>query len=58
MTDPNYLKATSRKVAARIRQYANPDPMTNRYIQFNTLAAPAIPFGILLSAPPDEERLP
>ena len=58
MSNPNYLKATSPKVAARIRQYANPNPQTNRYILFNTLAAPVIPFGMLLSAPSDEERLP
>ncbi|HKV00431.1 MAG TPA: hypothetical protein VJR58_34340 [Vineibacter sp.] len=58
MTDPNYLKSTAPEVAAQIREYANPNPRTNRYIQFNTLAAPAIPFGMLLSMPPDEERLP
>ncbi|TWT11705.1 hypothetical protein [Reyranella sp. CPCC 100927] len=58
MANPNYLKATAPKVAARIRAYANPNPATNRYIQFNSLAAPALAFGMLLPAVLDEERQP
>lgn len=59
MADPNYLKTVAPDVAARVRQYANPNPQTNRYVQFNTLAAPAIPFGMLLpSILNEEERLP
>ncbi len=58
MADPNYLKTTAPKVAARIRKHANPNLRTNRYIQFNTLAAPAIPFGMLMPAILEEERLP
>jgi len=58
MADPNYLKTVAPGVAARIRQHANPNPRSNRYIQFNTLAAPAIPFGMLLPSILDEERLP
>jgi len=58
MTNPNYLKTTAPRVAQRIRKHANPNPWTNRYIQFNTLAAPAIPLGMLLPSILDEERQP
>ena len=36
--DPNFIKSDFPKVAARIRQWANENPRTNRVIQFNTLA--------------------
>ncbi len=58
MSDPNYLKTTSPKVAARIRKYVNPNPEINPYIQFNSLAAPVLPFGMLLHSMLDEERQP
>ena len=48
MADPNYLKSVAPKVAARIREYANPNPLTNRAIQFNSALPAAASFGALM----------
>jgi hypothetical protein len=40
MTSPNYIKTIAPKTAARIREYANRNPRTNRTIQFNSGGAP------------------
>jgi len=46
MVDPNYLKTVAPKTAARIRQYANDNPLISRVIQFNQMAPLAAPLGV------------
>ncbi|TXL80461.1 ImmA/IrrE family metallo-endopeptidase [Vineibacter terrae] len=58
IADPNYLKTVAPKTAARIRDHVNPHPALSRFIQFNSLATPAIPFGMLMPSILDEERQP
>jgi hypothetical protein len=45
-TNPNYLKTVAPKTAAAIRAAVNPNPLLNKYIQFNSLA-PAAGAGLL-----------
>lgn len=45
--DPNYIKTVAPRVAARIREYANPNPNLNKHIQFNSLAAALAPVGLV-----------
>ncbi len=58
MTDPNYLKTVAPEVAARTRKYANPNPLTSRTIQFNSMLLPlaAGGFGTLMPPVFGEER--
>ncbi|POR52394.1 hypothetical protein CYD53_10559, partial [Bosea psychrotolerans] len=61
MADPNYLKTVAPKTAARIREYANPNPKFNRTIQFNAIAAPAAGLaasGAVLAGSDDAKAAP
>ncbi|POR52392.1 hypothetical protein CYD53_10557, partial [Bosea psychrotolerans] len=61
MADPNYLKTVAPKTAARIREYANPNPTFNRTIQFNAIAAPAAGLaasGAVLAGSDDAKAAP
>lgn len=46
-TNPNYIKTIAPKTAAAIRAAVNPNPLLNKTIQFNSLAAPAGGVGLL-----------
>jgi hypothetical protein len=59
LTNPNYLKTMAPNVAARIREYANANPVISKFIQFNAIpAAVGVPLAVkqISGAAPDDSE--